>query len=96
MSVRIGPYSFEDVDYDADFDILYLRTGQPVPVVGKETAEGHVFCFAETDEDVVVGVDLFSPAAALRERGRVVVTLPSGEVAEASGLQAALGQSRAS
>jgi uncharacterized protein YuzE len=96
MSVRVGPHVFEDVDYDADFDILYLRTGEPVPVVGEETAEGHVVCFAEADEGVVVGVDLFSPAAELSELGRVLVTLPSGEVAEASGLEAVLGQSRAS
>ncbi len=96
MSVRIGPYSFEDVDYDADFDILYLRTGQPVPVVGEETAEGHVVCFAATGEGVVVGIDLFSPAAQLSESGQVLVTLPSGEIAEASGLDAVLGGSRAS
>ena len=95
MSVRVGPYTFEDVDYDADFDILYLRTGEPVPVVGEETAEGHVVCFADADEEVVVGVDLFNPAARLSELGRVLVTLLSGEVAEASGLESILGESGA-
>ncbi len=95
MSVRVGPYAFEDIDYDVDFDILYLRAGSPLPVIGEETPEGHVVCFS-SDELRVVGVDLFSPAAELTRSGRVVVTLPSGEVAEVSGLEAALDRSQAS
>ncbi|MQA73773.1 MAG: hypothetical protein GEU88_05410 [Solirubrobacterales bacterium] len=90
MTIRVGPYTFEDVDYDADSDILYVRTGESVTVIGDETTEGHVLCYAETGPDRLVGIDFFNPRRTLSREGEVTVTLPRGERVAAEGIERAL------
>ncbi len=29
MTVPVGPYTFDNVSYDAEADVLYLHTGDP-------------------------------------------------------------------
>lgn len=29
MTVHVGPYEFDNVSYDSDGDVLYLRRGEP-------------------------------------------------------------------
>lgn len=46
MSVKIGPYTFDRVDYDAAADVLYLVIGDPERAVDwDETPEGHAVSF---------------------------------------------------
>ena len=41
MTVHIGPYEFDDIDYDAEGDVLYLSIGKPRPAAdSEETARG--------------------------------------------------------
>ena len=46
MNIRIGPLVFDNAEYDADGDVLYLHVDQPQPGEGEETPEGHVLRFA--------------------------------------------------
>lgn len=33
MEVSVGPYTFENVSYDAEADVLYLHVGEPSAAV---------------------------------------------------------------
>ena len=37
MTVHIGPYEFDDVDYDAKSDVLYLSIGKPRPAADSDS-----------------------------------------------------------
>jgi uncharacterized protein YuzE len=45
MSVKLGQWVFDDIDYDGDGDVLYLSIGQPQRGYGQESPEGHVWRF---------------------------------------------------
>jgi uncharacterized protein YuzE len=89
MSVRIGPFTFDRVQYDADADLLYLHVGDPRTAVDfDETPEGHA---VRLDADGhVVGVTLVGARRLLDEDGELQVTLPVPERVPAAELRAAL------
>ena len=48
MSVKIGPYTFDGVTYDAEADVLYLSVGDTAKAVDwDETPDGHALSFDE-------------------------------------------------
>ncbi|HEY1689629.1 MAG TPA: hypothetical protein VGF95_12290 [Solirubrobacteraceae bacterium] len=79
MSVKIGPYTFDRVDYDAGADVLYLVVGDPDRAVDwDETPEGHAVSF-DTDGNLVnltlVGIRRLHDEA--RESGEpLTISLP--------------------
>lgn len=90
MIVHIGPYEFDDVDYDAESDVLYLSAGAPRPATdSEETPEGHVVRY--DDHDRIIGVTIVGVRELLRQDGAVSLTLPRRSVtADAGELAAAL------
>lgn len=90
MSLEVGPYVFEQVQYDADGDVLYAnvddrRGGEPVATGDPQ----HTF-FAI--DGVVHQLDLVSPRAELSRLGAVSVALPGGGTAKVIGLESVLRQ----
>jgi uncharacterized protein YuzE len=87
---RIGPYAFDDVDYDAESDVLYLSIGIPQPAADSgETPEGHIIRYDEHDR--VIGVTIVGARDLLDRNGVVSLTLPRRSViADRTELAAAL------
>jgi len=79
LSVRIGAWEFDYVDYDADADVLYVSLGPPREGHGEETPEGHFLRY--DDEGNFCGVTLID-ARELDERGELFVTVPERERVE--------------
>jgi uncharacterized protein YuzE len=76
MSVRIGDWTFHNVVYDADADVLYLSLGTPREGYGEETPEGHFLRY--DDQDRFCGITLID-ARHLKDRGELFVTVPKRE-----------------
>jgi hypothetical protein len=89
VTVNIGPLVFDQADYDAESDVLYLHVGEPRPAEGEQTPEGHVIRYAPGTNDVV-GLTLLAPNWLLERDGRVVVTLAGTAEATAEDLADAL------
>ena len=67
VKIKIGHFTFDHADYDADSDVLYLRVGEPRAAEGEETPEGHLLRFAPGSQDVV-GLTLVGARAAQTRR----------------------------
>lgn len=79
MTVHIGPYEFDDVDYDVESDVLYLSIGEPRPAAdSEETAEGHVVRYDA--DDSVIGITIIGAGSLLAQDGAVALTLPHRSV----------------
>jgi uncharacterized protein YuzE len=76
MTMKIGNWVFDDIDYDADADVLYLSIGEPRHAVGEQTPEGHIVHFDEKTEEFC-GVTLIGVQHILSETGSVSVTVPA-------------------
>lgn len=78
MTLRIGDWEFDDVDYDVEADVLYLSIGPPRPALGEETPEGHILLFdAKTGE--FCGLTLVNIGSLVARHGDARVTLPHAE-----------------
>lgn len=76
MTVTVGPHVFDNVDYDDEFDILYLAIGEPPPHTGLHTPEQDTVSVADDDPARVVALDLFYPRRRLERDGEIFITLP--------------------
>jgi uncharacterized protein YuzE len=90
MSIRIGDWTFDNMEYDAEGDVLYLSVGEPRPSVGEETPEGHVLMFdVETGE--FCGLTLISIRHLAALHGDDLrVTVPHAERIDAGDLEPVL------
>lgn len=90
MTVHIGPYAFDDVEYDAESDVLYLAIGAPHAAADtEETPEGHIVRYDEHDR--VIGVTIVGARDLLGHDEAVALTLPRRSVtADRGELAAAL------
>jgi hypothetical protein len=87
MSVQVGPYEFGVTEYDHFGDVLYLRSREAERVEGLAiTPEGHAFMAAEGGTEIV-GLDMIGPREKLAREGRLVITLPGGEVVRIEGAE---------
>lgn len=86
VNIQIGPLVFDQADYDAEGDVLYLHVGEPQPAEGEETPEGHVLRYAPGTQ-TIVGLTVINARRVLDREGRLVVTVP--ETVEASAAQLA-------
>lgn len=79
MSITIAGTTFDQHEYDARGDVLYVSAGAPREAARTiATVEGHA---VDYDEDgAVVGMVLVNVRSLLERDGSVTVTLPSGRV----------------
>ncbi len=75
INLKLGSIAFDYADYDAEFDILYLRVGEPEPSEAEDTPEGHSIHYA-MGADRIVALTIFNPRYILEREGRLTVTLP--------------------
>ena len=75
MSITIAGITFDDYEYDARGDVLYLSVGAPREAARTiATAEGHAIDY---DEDgAVIGMVLVNVRFLLDRDGAVTVTIP--------------------
>lgn len=78
MTIRIGDWTFDHVDYDREADVLYLSIGEPRPAVGEETPEGHVLRYGEETGELC-GLTLIGPRHILEAEGKLRITTPHRE-----------------
>jgi len=74
MSVKLGDWFFDNSEYDAERDVLYLSIGEPRPGEGEETPEGHILRYDQTGE--FCGVTLMGVRELLDRGDYIDVTLP--------------------
>jgi uncharacterized protein YuzE len=75
MIITIGDISFDNVDYDAEADVLYLHIGDPRTAVDfDESSEGHHLRFDRSGK--LVGVTLVNAKWLLEREGKIVITVP--------------------
>jgi uncharacterized protein YuzE len=88
--IHLGPYAFDNVDYDAENDVLYLSIGDPRPAHDMpETPEGHGVRYDENG--VVIGVTIISARWWLERDGEIKVTFPEAPaIADTGEVKAAL------
>jgi uncharacterized protein YuzE len=76
MTITIGAFSFDHVEYDADADVLYLSVGEPrMPAESFGTPDGHNIRYDETG--AVTAITIVSPKWLLERNGGVTLTIPS-------------------
>lgn len=91
VNVTIGNITFDEVDYDAKGDVLYLSVGKPRPAAGSdETPEGHVVRYGPDGE--IIGLTLINPRWLINHEGSVTVTLPQAQRVEASDIASVLSR----
>jgi uncharacterized protein YuzE len=75
MTITIGSFTFDNVFYDVDVDVLYLHVGDPSTAVDfDESPEGHALRFdAEGD---LVGVTIVGAKSLIDREGEIKITLP--------------------
>jgi uncharacterized protein YuzE len=75
VTVSFGPYTFDNVSYDAEADVLYLHVGDPSTAADfDESPEGHALRF-DGDQNLV-GVTLVGVKRLLAQDGKVTITVP--------------------
>lgn len=75
MIVTAGKTRFDNVDYDADADVLYLHVGDPSSAVEfDESPEGHALRFDSAGH--LVGVTIVGARRLLDRGHRLIVTVP--------------------
>lgn len=75
MIVTAGKTRFDNVEYDADEDVLYLHVGEPSSAVDfDESPEGHALRFDSAGR--LVGVTIVGARRLLEREHRLVVTVP--------------------
>jgi uncharacterized protein YuzE len=73
MTVKIGSYEFDRVDYDAKGDVLYLAKHGPAEVsTTLATPEGHAVLFDEAAQ--VIGVTLVNAKWLVERDGKISIT----------------------
>lgn len=89
MKVSVGPYTFDNVFYDAEADVLYLHMGDPSTAADfDESLEGHALRF-DVEQDLV-GVTIVSVKRLLERDGKVTITVPKVVRVDAEAIAPAL------
>lgn len=89
MTVHVGPYEFDQVSYDSDGDVLYLRRGERQEAADTfSTPEGHAVRMDENRE--VIGTTIVNAKWLVERDGKIAVTVPRMIETNADDLAAAL------
>jgi uncharacterized protein YuzE len=89
MTITIGTFTFDNVFYDAEVDVLYLHMGDPSTAVDfDESPEGHGLRFGVDGR--LVGVTILDAKLLLERNSEIKITVPEivrvGSAAVASAL----------
>lgn len=80
MSVTFGEIEFDYVDYDDEFDILRLRSGNPTNV-GPDDWDNSVEDYSVVwSEGRIVAIEIHGPRWLMDQGKEIVVTLEDGTV----------------
>jgi uncharacterized protein YuzE len=75
LSMQIAGIEFQDVTYDEDADVLYLRkSGGPASNETHATPEGHAVQLDASG--AVVGLTIVNARWLIEREGRLVITIP--------------------
>jgi uncharacterized protein YuzE len=75
MTITIGTFTFDNVFYDAEVDVLYLHMGDPSKAVDfDESPEGHALRFGADGR--LVGVTILDAKLLLERDGEIKITVP--------------------
>jgi uncharacterized protein YuzE len=75
MTITIGSFTFDNVFYDAEVDVLYLHKGDPSSAASfEESPEGHVLRFDAGRN--LVGVTIVGAKSLLDSEGEIKITVP--------------------
>lgn len=75
MSIKIDDLIFDDNDYDADGDVLYLSRGPSRTAAnGALTSEGHIVRY--NSDGYVIGVTIINAKWLLERDGYLKITMP--------------------
>ena len=89
MTVTIGNHVFDQASYDADGDVLYLRSGERREAAEtRATPEGHAIRFDADDE--IIGITVVNAKWLLDRDGKLTITLPDRIETAASEIRPAL------
>jgi uncharacterized protein YuzE len=88
VTLKLGGWEFDNWEYDAAADVLYLSIGEPRAGVGEETPEGHVWRFDETGR--FCGLTLIGIRELMDHSDVVNLTLPSPVEIRSEDLEPAL------
>ncbi len=89
MTVHVGPYEFDQVSYDSDGDVLYLRRGERQEAAETfSTPEGHAVRMGNGGQ--VIGITIVNAKWLVERDGKITVTVPSLIETNADDLAAAL------
>ncbi len=89
MNVKIDDLIFDQSDYDADGDVLYLLRGDTTHASdGALTPEGHGIRYDENGQ--VIGITIINARRMLEHDGHITITLPHAVRVEANELVATL------
>ena len=83
MTITVGDFSFDHIDYDADADVLYLHVGEPATAVTfDESPEGHALRFDRDGR--LVGITIVNVRRSLNHNERLIITVPARLEVDAS------------
>ncbi|HST55499.1 MAG TPA: DUF2283 domain-containing protein [Solirubrobacteraceae bacterium] len=89
MTVHVGPYEFDQVSYDSDGDVLYLRRGERQDAAETfGTPEGHAVRLDGSGQ--VIGLTIVNAKWLVKRDGKIAITVPSLIETNADDLAAAL------
>lgn len=76
VSVQVGRWKFNRVDYDARTDVLYLHAGEPTNAIAFDSSqEGHALRYDAAGR--VVGLTIVNARWLLERDGEITVTPPA-------------------
>jgi uncharacterized protein YuzE len=76
MMVQVGQYEFDDVSYDREGDVLYLRRGEQRTVADTfGTPEGHALQLDEQGD--IIGMTIVNAKWLLDRDGKLTITVPN-------------------
>lgn len=90
MNVTFGDIEFDYVDYDDEFDILRLRSGNPTKV-GPDDWDVSLEDYSVVwSEGRIVAIEIMSPRRLLEQGREIVVTLEDGTVLRSPDVERAI------
>jgi uncharacterized protein YuzE len=89
MTVHVGPYEFDQVSYDSEGDVLYLRRGERQEAAETlSTPEGHAVRMDSRRE--IIGITIVNAKWLVERDGKIAITTPSLIETDAEDLAAVL------
>ena len=90
MTVTFGPYTFDRVDYDDEFDILRMWRSDPGPIGYDDWDASQEDYSVVWSEGRIVAIEIMSPRRLMEQGREIVVTLEDGTVLRSPDVERAI------